>query len=259
MSESQQKSVWSKLPIAMLHHVSDRKDWDSLRPFVITKATFVRFLDAIEKGNFQPITFKQLQESSREPKTKEIIIGFDDCGRHLLDFAVPELIRRGMKATFYMPTAHIGGQNDWDVEEGRSAVDLMNRDELLELHQHGMEIGGHSHHHIHLGRVDSTALRDEVTACQTILTEIIGQPATSFAFPFGSLPLECVEEAAEIFRASHFHDACGIFCPSENRLQRRRFIVHDGDSSLTMRLKLSRIYAKYRSIGDPRKPLSAFL
>jgi len=55
-----------------------------IAPFCDHEIDFHQILDAIEQGNFQPITFKQLQESSREPKTKEIIIGFDDCGRHLL-------------------------------------------------------------------------------------------------------------------------------------------------------------------------------
>jgi peptidoglycan/xylan/chitin deacetylase (PgdA/CDA1 family) len=164
-----------------------------------------------------------------------------------------------MKAVFYVPTAHIGGRNEWDINEGRSAVDLLNESELLELHQNGMEIGGHSHHHIHLGRVDATALRNEVTTCQTILTKIIGQPSSSFAFPYGSLPVECIGEAAKIFQESFFHDACGIFCPRETRLQRRRFIVHDDDSSLTMRVKLSKVYALYRSIRDSRKPSSSFV
>lgn len=238
-------------PIAMLHHVSNRPDWGDLKPFVIQEATFMRFLDAIENTGKQTQTFR---EASNTSVGKNMIITFDDCGKHLLDFAVPELIRRQMKAVFFMPTAHLGKTNSWDTAEGRSSVDLMDASDLKELQRLGMEVGGHGHHHVHLGRLDPETLRVELATCQSTLTEILGQPAKSFAYPFGSIPPE-----ASIALPEHgFEFACTIFSPVQATLQLRRFIIHDGDSAWAMHLKMTRVYAWYRAKTDHRKPAAAW-
>jgi len=238
-------------PIAMLHHVSNRSDWEDLRPFVIQEATFMRFLDAIENTGRQTQTFR---EASGTSVGKNMIITFDDCGKHLLDFAVPELIRRQMKAVFFMPTAHLGETNSWDVAEGRSAVELMDASDLKELQRLGMEIGGHSHHHVHLGRLVPEALRVELATCQSTLTEILGESAKSFAYPFGSIPAD----AASAFSEHGFEFACAIFSPVQAAHQLRRFIIHDEDSALAMRLKMTNVYAWYRALTDHRKPAAAW-
>ena len=238
-------------PIAMLHHVSNRSDWGDLRPFVIQEATFMRFCDAIENTGRQTQTFREASDTS---VGKNMIITFDDCGKHLLDFAVPELIRRQMKAVFFMPTAHLGETNSWDVAEGRSAVELMDASDLKELQRLGMEIGGHSHHHVHLGRLSPEALRVELATCQSTLTEILGESAKSFAYPFGSIPTD----ATSAFSEHGFEFACAIFSPVQAAHQLRRFIIHDEDSALAMRLKMTNVYAWYRALTDHRKPAAAW-
>jgi len=243
----------SILPIAMLHHVSDRTDWRSLQPFVISRTTFFRFLDAIERSKLVTETFaSQRQNISGAEGKKEVVITFDDCGEHLLDFVVPELMRRGMKAVFFVPTAHIGKSNAWDVKEGRSEVALMNHTQLLALQVFGMEIGGHSHHHIHLARVSDEQLEMEVSACQRELTALLGHSAISFAYPFGSIPSNL-----DVLKRNGFLNGCAIFSHSNTLLQRRRFIVHDGDTSQSLAFKLSRWYGMYRAFADRRQPSSA--
>ena len=78
MLRALQIPITQAIPVAMLHHVSDRKDWDSLQPFVISRETFSRFLDVIENGHYKPITFQQLRKDSRGRGAKEIIISFDN-------------------------------------------------------------------------------------------------------------------------------------------------------------------------------------
>jgi peptidoglycan/xylan/chitin deacetylase (PgdA/CDA1 family) len=235
----------------MFHHVSNRADWGDLKPFVIQEATFLRFLDSIERAGRMTQTFSQSADS---PRGRNIILTFDDCGKHLLDFVVPELIARKMQAVFFMPTAHLGKTNDWDVAEGRSAVELMDASDLQELHRLGMEIGGHSHRHVHLGRLDRHSLHQELALCQQTLTEIVGLPARAFAFPFGSIP----ENAQDVLTAQGFSFACAIFSPAQSAHQLRRFIVHDGDNTWSMMLKMNTLYRWYRAFTDERKPDSAW-
>lgn len=241
------------LPIAMLHHVSDREDWDSIRPFVINNSTFTRFLDVIEKREFQTLTFDEIAKQKKHGR-KSIVISFDDCGKHLWDFAIPELVRRNMKAVFFMPTAYIGGLNDWNIEQGKSAIPLMNESDLRELEKIGMEVGGHSHHHIRLGTCEKSEVLSQFAQCQNILTSILGHPVHHFAYPFGSIP----ENAEQILHNHGFKSACAIFSPQQLPHQMRRFIVHNGDSQPSLSLKISPIYQHYRSLTDSIKSPSAW-
>jgi peptidoglycan/xylan/chitin deacetylase (PgdA/CDA1 family) len=245
---------WRFSPVAMFHHVSDRKDWDSLRPYVIREATFLEFLSTVQKRGMRTVTFQKLFEERRSPARNELIITFDDCGKHLLDFVVPELEKRAMSAVFFMPTAHLGGTNEWDVLEGRAELELMNASDLFKLHNRGMEVGGHSHHHLHLGRMSRNECADELRQSQQELTQAIGKQAVSMAYPFGSIPTA----AESLLSEAGFAVGCSIFSPSAHHWQLRRFIVHDGDSPKALSVKLSALYGGYRSIRDSFKAKTAF-
>lgn len=69
----------------------------------------------------------------RPSSFKKLILSFDNCPKHLFDFAIPELVKRKMKAVFYMPTANTGGYNSWDEEKGTARMELMNEADLKEL------------------------------------------------------------------------------------------------------------------------------
>lgn len=234
------------MPIAMLHHVSNREDWGSLSPFVIRHETFTRFLNAIEAAGKRTINFRQLHDGLKMSR-RDVIITFDDCGKHLLDFAVPELLRRNMTAVFYIPTADIGGCNSWNVTDGKSRLELMDADDLRTLEKEGMEVGSHSHDHIHLDEVADDEVEHQLRSSQSILSQILGGTAVSLAYPYGGIP-----KSTELLKSCGFHAACSIFSPQPDPWTQRRFIVHDGDSNLALRLKLNRAYGLYRNWSDPR-------
>lgn len=242
-----------KTPIAMFHHVSNRKDWSSLAPFVISESTFMRFLDCIEHQQLNTITFQDLI-SNHDTSGSEIILTFDDCGKHLLDFAVPELLRRNMKAVFFMPTANIGGINTWNIEKGQSEVELMNAKDLRELQGYEMEIGAHSHDHIHLARVDRRQCEEQLQRSQQTLSDTLGNSAVCMAYPFGSIP----KNPQEVLENAGFKYGCAIFSPVQSSASMRRFIVHDGDSRTSMRLKTHPLYMHYRKWKDARMMASAW-
>jgi peptidoglycan/xylan/chitin deacetylase (PgdA/CDA1 family) len=233
-------------PIAMLHHVSDDPAHESLKPYSISRQSFTRLLDFLERHEYETVTFAQLDDGVRTGKRK-IILSFDDCPKHLLDFAIPELVRRGMKGVFYMPAAHIGGYNSWDVEEGRARVELMNAGDLRQLQSLGMEIGGHSWHHIRLKDAGNAA--EELRQCRNILAGIVAGPLLSFAWPFGSVPANY----KRLLTDTGFRYGLSIFQPFESRHALRRFIYHDGDTDSTLEKKLSPFYKVYRLLSDPLK------
>jgi peptidoglycan/xylan/chitin deacetylase (PgdA/CDA1 family) len=234
-------------PIAMLHHISDDPAHESLKPYSITRHSFSRLLDYLERHEYRTVTFAQLENGTASGK-KRIILTFDDCPRHLLDFAVPELCRRGMNGVFYMPAAHLGGYNSWDVQEGRARVELMDAADLQQLEKLGMEIGGHSFNHIRLKDVPENSA-EEVLQCRRILESIVAGQLLSFAWPFGSVPAN----HKRLLTDAGFRYGLSIYQPFESRLALRRFIYHDGDTDNTLEKKLSPAYRAYRLLTDPLK------
>ena len=238
-----------KIPsIVMLHHVSDDPSHASLKPYSISRKIFLQLLNYLEENKYETVGLDDLV-AGYSSEQKKIILTFDDCPKHLFDFAIPELQKRKMKASFYMPTAHIGGTNSWDTEEGRAKVELMNEAELKELSRLGMEVGAHSHHHIRLKGIEEAALRFEVRECKKILESITGKEVCSFAYPFGSVP----KNYRAILAAAGYSYANSIYTPFENDLALRRFIYHDGDTVETLKQKLSFAYQCYRFLTDPLK------
>jgi peptidoglycan/xylan/chitin deacetylase (PgdA/CDA1 family) len=226
----------------MLHHVTDNPALDALKPYSISRASFTRLLDVLEQEGFITTVFADADFR----KEKKVIITFDDCPKHLWDFAIPELQRRGMKAVFYMPTAYLGGQNDWDIQFGKPTVELMDEADIKRLSDIGMEVGSHSHHHVRLGDLDAAEVAANLRESKEILEGLTGKKILSIAYPFGSIP----KDEQRLLKEAGYDYGLSIYSPFENRYCIRRFIYHDGDDAARLKSKLSARYRMMRVVSD---------
>ena len=62
---------------------------------------------------------------------------------------------------------------------------MMSTGQLRTLHATGMDIGGHTHTHPILARLDAERARDEILAGKTRLEALLGAPVRVFAYPNG--------------------------------------------------------------------------
>lgn len=233
----------------MLHSVSDSLD-ASLAHWCISRPAFLRLLNVLENGGYQTTHFAEIVEGGVPPSLRRrVILSFDDCAKHLLDFAVPELLRRNMKAVFYMPTANIGGYNDWDVKKGTARLELMNEADLKELTRLSMEVGSHSHRHVELTTLPVETQRKELLQSKEMLEAVTGKVVHSFAYPYGAVPANY--EA--VLSAAGYSYGVSIYQPFETRLALRRFGVYEKDTPATLTRKLSRRYRWMRSLYDAIK------
>lgn len=233
-------------PIAMLHLVSDSST-DSLKNWCISRKRFSALLDFLEKNEFQTTHFAGLVEKrNAKPGAKQVILSFDDCIKELTDFAVPELIKRKMTAAFYMPTALIGKYNAWDVEKGSAKLELMNEADLKDLVAAGMEIGSHSHTHPELKNLSVEQQKEEITVSKQILESITGRPVYSFAYPFGSVPVDY----KALLRNAGYKYGVSIYQRFETPLALRRFGIYEKDTDQTIANKLSGRYKWMRKVYD---------
>jgi peptidoglycan/xylan/chitin deacetylase (PgdA/CDA1 family) len=235
-------------PIAMLHLVSDSID-ESLQNWCISRKNFLQLLDHLETNSYQTTHFAEIIEKGKQSRSlsKPVVLTFDDCAKQLLDFAVPELVKRKMKATFYMPTAYIGGYNSWDAAKSPEKLELMNEADLKGLITLGMEVGSHSHHHVEMKNItDIGDLKRELTESKQILECITGEPVYSFAYPYGSVP----NNYRTLLGNAGYCFGLSIYQPFETRFALRRFGIYNKDTTETLARKLSGRYKWMRKIYD---------
>jgi peptidoglycan/xylan/chitin deacetylase (PgdA/CDA1 family) len=237
-------------PIVMLHKVKGKSSSGS-RDWSITNEKFLELLDNLIELNYQTVTFLDIiSNKNLLNSSNKVVLTFDDGFKHLFEFAIPELVKRGMKASFYVPTAHIGEYNSWDFERGSGEDEIMNEDDLVELDRLGMEVGAHSHHHIRLKDVkDEKRVIEELTVSKRILESIIGKPVRSFAYPYGAIP----NGYRKFMNKAGYSFAVSIYQPFEDNLSLRRFGYYDSDTRKSLTWKLTAFYKVFRALYDPIK------
>lgn len=104
----------------------------------------------------------------------DVRLTFDDGNRSDLDIALPELVRRGLSATFFVCTGRIGRPDFLDASAIRSLRDA------------GMAVGSHGHEHVPWRSLAGEAARREWAEPKRILEDLLGAPVTEAACPFGS-------------------------------------------------------------------------
>jgi len=111
-------------------------------------------------------------DNSAAGKTVIVTTSWDDGD--LWNLKLAELLaKRGLPATFYVPTGALG--------QGST----MTPQQLRELASAGFEIGAHTVSHPVLSDLTGAALAREVTECKQVLQEILGREVPSFAYPKG--------------------------------------------------------------------------
>lgn len=240
--------------VLMYHHVGPLERLGGLRPFVVSPRAFRAQMDTIEARGLKVATLRKVLPNTRDVDDgrDRIVITFDDCPRELLDFAVPELERRGWKATFFAVAGKVGEYNDWDVVGGAPRVPLMAWEDLRQLSQLGHEIGAHGFSHASLRKCTYGAAMHELNASRSTLEQGIGVAVASMAYPFGEAP----DGYPVLCADAGYEGACSIFSMSRtvmaDRYAIRRILVTERDQGFRMRAKLSLPYLMLRSrVVDP--------
>lgn len=244
------------VPILMYHHVLPAGSVGAFAPYAVSRELFARQLDILQERGYKALSLSSLCDlwdgrGAGIGNGRPVAITFDDCPAALLDFAVPELLRRGMTATFFAVAGKLGGSNDWDVGNA-PPVPLMTAASLRELAACGFEIGSHGLHHLHLRECPPETIASEMSESRQRLQEITGQSVDFFAYPFGEYPANYAGQC----RAAGYRGAVSIFSSARNvaadQYCMRRILVHEGDHPARFRFKLGQIYSRLRYFVDRR-------
>jgi peptidoglycan/xylan/chitin deacetylase (PgdA/CDA1 family) len=104
----------------------------------------------------------------------DVGITFDDANSSDFKIALPALLKRRLRATFFM------------VSERIDQPGFVTSDQLRALAHSGMVIGSHGTQHRRWAQLGTTELNDELNVSRNKLEAILGKPVREAACPFGS-------------------------------------------------------------------------
>ncbi|MEU3617228.1 polysaccharide deacetylase family protein [Streptomyces sp. NPDC006872] len=173
----------ARVPILMYHSVAAEPN-DATRTLSVTPEAFAEQLAAIAERGLTPLTTADLAarwRAGRPLPGRPVLITFDDGYEGVHRHALPALAGHGFPATLFVSTGWLRGAHD----TGGGLDTMLDWRQVRELADVGVEIGGHSHSHPQLDRLDDARLCAELTRCRDIVADELGALPLSFAYPYG--------------------------------------------------------------------------
>jgi peptidoglycan/xylan/chitin deacetylase (PgdA/CDA1 family) len=170
------------LPVLMYHKIdTDRRD-----ALTVSTAQFEAQLRWLASHGYSAVGMDQvlaaLDRGAALP-ARPVLITFDDAFENNLRLALPILRRVGMTAVLFVPTAFLGGRNEWDG----GAEPVMDRGQLAQMLP-TFELALHSHRHLNYARIGEAEMLADLDANQSAF-EALGLPfVPAFAYPYGGRP-----------------------------------------------------------------------
>lgn len=148
----------------------------------------------------------------------DVRLTFDDSNASDLDIALPRLLERGLTAEFFVLAGLLG-------HPGR-----LDHDGVRELHRAGMTIGSHGWAHRDWRRLSAEQAHEEITKAHEVLADIVGQPVTRVAIPFGSYDGRVIARLRSA-RVTRAYTSDGGRARPGAWLQARNSLRHDLDAA----------------------------
>lgn len=172
------------IPILMYHSIA-RLPNEATHELSVSPEAFAEQMEVVRALGCTPLTTAQLAWHWRHPgrplPTRPVLITFDDGYEGVHRHALPALARHGFASTLFVATGWLTGKYD----TGGGLDTMLGWNQVRELAAAGTEIGGHSHTHPQLDQLTEDALWFELVRCREILTDELGTPPVSFAYPYG--------------------------------------------------------------------------
>jgi peptidoglycan/xylan/chitin deacetylase (PgdA/CDA1 family) len=160
------------VPILLYHHVAEKNE-EEIR-YTITIEQFKLQMETLKKLGYTSIPMSQLVQVINEGgylPARPVVITFDDGDEDVYQNAFPIMRDLGMTGIIYL----VGNRMD--------AEGFINVEEMRTLAQAGWEAGSHSATHVNL--LNNVMLSKEMYEARSKLSDTLGLPVESFAYPFG--------------------------------------------------------------------------
>lgn len=187
----------------MYHSISDAAGATSIAP-----AVFRAQMEALRASGCPVLPLGAVADALEAgvPLPEDAVaITFDDGFLDFAEQAAPVLRDLGLPATVFLPTAKLGGREDWAGCHAAAPRMLMSWDHVRGLAAEGVSFGGHSTTHPDLTTLDPADLEREVAECAARIAEETGTVPDTFAPPYGA-----GNAAVRAVLARHYRLAVGV-------------------------------------------------
>jgi peptidoglycan/xylan/chitin deacetylase (PgdA/CDA1 family) len=183
-------------PVILTYHsISDGRS-----PLEISPALFAEQMEWL-KANTRVAPLKEVVEAleaRQKFSERSVVLTFDDGFVDFYTAAAPVLERLELSATVFLPTAHLGGKNNWPGQLAWvKPQQLMDWTHVSELAKRGIEFGSHSVSHPDLTKLSAAKLESELEKSKSEIESRTGKPAAYFCYPYG-LWNPLVRDATEV-------------------------------------------------------------
>ncbi|MBW4459914.1 MAG: glycosyltransferase [Nodosilinea sp. WJT8-NPBG4] len=175
-----------RLPILMYHRVAPEGD-ATMGQWRLTPEAFAEQLRYLRDAGYYSVTLEVWQQAiaDRQPLPgRAIVLTFDDGYLDFFTYAFPLLQEYGFSATVFLVAERVGQTNAWDAQYSE-LVPLMDWEHIRQLQVQGVEFGSHSATHRPLTSLSLTEIVEEGARSRTILTQKLGCPVRTIAYPYG--------------------------------------------------------------------------
>jgi peptidoglycan/xylan/chitin deacetylase (PgdA/CDA1 family) len=165
-------------------------------------------------ANFDVVTLTEAQRRVRNHSNNRptVAITFDDGYAENCDFAIPELQRRHLPATYFVATTSVSTGTPFAHDLQLNCPLTPNTiSEVQDIAAAGFEIGGHTRNHVNVGALTEPAtVEDELLGgIQELESWGVG-PIRHFSFPFG-LPANTSQLAVDILMRAGLASFCSAY------------------------------------------------
>jgi len=136
-----------------------------------------------------------------EKGAHHVVITFDDGFISVINNAFPELIKRKIPLTIFVPTGYLGKRPGWiNNKENKSFKEVViTEDQLKKLKNDELiSIGSHCVTHSNLLLLKEQEIKKELTESKHILEEILEEDVKLLSFPHGAYNQKILELAREV-------------------------------------------------------------
>ena len=221
LSESYSSLYHTHIPILMYHELMEMpvQEGVNLEGLFVHPDTFERQLDALLAKGYQTVTMQAVYEHwtfGAPLPEKPVVLTFDDGYRTHYSVAYKALFERGMVGTFYVYSDGSGRYN--------GVTEAM----VLEMHENGMEIAGHTASHVNLTH-DGVDFERELGASKAVLERIINAEIKHFSYPYGGHNKKIMDMMAGYGYLTSTNVRAGFATPKQSLFSLHRITIKYGD------------------------------
>jgi len=184
-----------EIPILMYHSIQSEPKGAILRGLSVPVRLFKLQMFILKLFGYKGLCMTDLLPYLSGSKTGKVFgLTFDDGYLNNYTNALNILKKYNFSATCYIVAGNIGGTNFWDLKKGVSEKTMMNKQQISQWIDNGMEIGSHSYSHIRLSSCSSSKLHKEIFMSKKKLEREFKVPINHFCYPYGDYSQETIDQ-----------------------------------------------------------------